>query len=61
MKHKNNYHYIVTVKFNKGYFNNPTEPLIRELNYYCGKPATFNRIQSCYQNGTVISFKEATS
>ena len=57
----NFFNYIITVKFNKDYFDNPNEPLTKKLEFSSVGERTLQEIQRCYPNSKVLNVEKIKS
>jgi len=47
--------YVITLKFNEDYFDNPNEKLIKKVKYVSSDDRTLQEIQRNYPNAKVIN------
>ena len=53
----NLFQYKVCVEYKKGYFDNPSTPLIHEVNFFSTKERSEDHIKKTYSNSTVLKIE----
>ena len=52
------YNYELTLKYNKGYFDDEGQPLVKKATYSSTSPRTKEWMQGAYPMATIINIKE---